>query len=507
MDQKIENVYSIESAKKYLSAFSIVVKDDYQVNWHHRIIAQRLERALERVENGEDVRIIINMPPRHGKSELVTKNFPAWVLGKHPDWPVLCGSYNLDIAAKFGLKTRDLMENQKYQTIFKTRLRRDQKAKSNWLTEQDGGYSAAGIGTGITGTGFKIGIIDDPIKDRKEAESEIIRDTVWEWYKDVFYTRQEGGTLIVVVVTRWHIDDLVGRLIEKEEKDHAAGEEVFDQWEIICFPAFAEENERNRDVGDPLWPGKFNTDKLNRIKNTLSDYGWYSLYQQDPLPSETQEFMKDWFKYYNESELRLIEDLQYYTLVDLGHSEKKAGKTEPDRTVVRTVAKAPHLPQWYLISESAGVFNPGQTVDAVFKHFEDHGGTVWIEGVGYQKSIKYWIEERMRKDEVYFHVNILKANNETSKEERIRGLIPLYKAKVILHRDTGEDAALEKEALSFPRGKKDDRIDALANGLEAIKGTIRSKVARAAQRLRQQKIRRGKLINKPHRPLSKRLGG
>ena len=173
----------IHQARKNLIDFSIATDPKYQDTWFHENLADILQEAMHKVERGEDVRIIITMPPRHGKSEIATKKFPAWILGEHPDWPVIVSSYSGDLAVEFGQGTKDIMQSPEYGTIFSTRLRADTQAKGNWKTEQDGGYTAVGVGGAITGKGFKIGIIDDPFKNREEADSETIRDSRWSWYR------------------------------------------------------------------------------------------------------------------------------------------------------------------------------------------------------------------------------------------------------------------------------------------------------------------------------------
>jgi hypothetical protein len=194
-------------AKNNLIDFAIAVDRNYQDTWFHEQLANILQASMEKVEQGEDVRIIITIPPRHGKSEISTKKFPAWALGHHPDWPVIVASYSAELATKFGESTRDIMQSEQYQSIFDTRLRSDAKAKGYWKTNEGGSYMAAGAGGAITGTGFKIGIIDDIFKNREEAESQTIRDSRWDWYRSTFYTRQEAATAIVILNTRWHTDD------------------------------------------------------------------------------------------------------------------------------------------------------------------------------------------------------------------------------------------------------------------------------------------------------------
>ena len=490
----------IELSLNNLIDFSVAVDPRYSDPWHIQEIAKVLERVLKKAVNNEKSRIILEIPPRHGKSELATIKFPAWALGKYPSLPVVVCSYSESLAITFGLKTRDIINDDVYKIIFRTKLRSDQKAKGKWLVNFEesngrlkrtgGGYTAAGVGSGITGRGFKIGIIDDPFKDREEAESEIIRNKIWDWYKDVFYTRQESNAAIIVIAARWHTDDLIGRLIEKENEDRKAGITNYDKWEIIKFPAIAEEDEKYRKKGEALWPEKFSIDQLKTIENTQGQYAFSALYQQEPISSEIQEFRKEFLKYYKSETLLTIPGLRYYTLVDLAHSEKK----ENHETVIRTIAKAVALPQWYLIEESAGHYDPGETIDKIWYHAMTYQSEVWIEGVGYQRSIEYHLKEKMKKEQTYFIVNLLKRNQEISKAERIRGLLPLYRAGIIFHRDNGLDAGLERQLLSFPKGKLDDRIDCLANGLEAVRGTHQSQTERIFKA--KEKRLRGRIINK-----------
>lgn len=452
------------SAIKDLLSFSQILDPKYTVNWHHEIISQKLSQALTNVENNKPARIILEIPPRHGKSELATIKFPAWTLGKHPEYPIIVSSYSAELAEDFGLKTRDALNHEHYQHIFSTALRADTQARGRWLTHQGGGYTATGVGGAITGRGFKIGIIDDPFKNREEADSEVIREKVWNWYTSTFYTRQEGISAIIVICTRWHLYDLVGRLLEQQENAEKAGLTEYDKWDVVRFPAIADTDETFRKRGDPLWPQKFTAQNLENIKNTIGIYDWSSLYQQEPILAENAEFKAEWFKYFDEEDIK-NKNLRYTTTIDLAISEKTAA----DNTVIRTVGKEIDKPNWYLIEETAGHLDPLQTIDAIFYHQQKYRSEVFLETVAYQKSLKYFLEEEQRRRQIYFLVNELKRNTTTNKEIRIRGLVPLYKAGVIFHRKS--DTELERELLQFPQGKHDDRIDALASHLEAIENT------------------------------------
>lgn len=457
------DAYVREVALEKLVAYCVAIDQKYEITWHVELIAKKLEEILARVLEGKSSRLILELPPRHGKSELATVKFPTWVLASHPEIPVIVSSYSAELAEDFGRKARDAMREPNYQALSKTRLRADTAAVGKWLTEEGGGYTATGVGGSITGRGFKIGIIDDPIKNREEADSQVYRDKIWNWFTSTFYTRQDGNGAIILILTRWHLDDLAGRLIEKQKYDKEAGLKD-DGWEVIKFPAIAEKDEEFRKKGEPLWPQRFSLENLENIKNTIGDYDWESLYQQEPISSALQEFKREWFKYFEEQDLRNLK-LAYTTTVDLAISpDQKANKT-----VVRTVGKVPDDPRWFLIDRSAGIMDPLQTIDAIFYHYERYRSKVFVETVGYQRALKYFLEEEMRKRQTYFNINELKRNTSTSKEIRIRGLVPLYKAGVIYHRRS--DVELEKQLLTFPQGREDDEVDALASQLEAIQPT------------------------------------
>jgi len=459
----------------YLIPFCLAVDPVYQVNWHLEEIAAKLEKALEDlVERDISTNIIIEMPPRHGKSDIATQKFPAWVLGKFPDLPIIVTSYASDLAEGFGLKTRDLLELDEYQAHFDTRLRSDVKARARWLTlkrgpEVDGefemvpalgSYTAVGIGGTITGRGYKIGIIDDPHKNRQEADSDLMRENVWNWYKSTFRTRQEGSAIKIIIMQRWHMKDLVGMVLQQERDDLAAGEKEIDRWEVIRFPAIAEHDEQYRKKGEALWPWKFDLSKLKKTKAALGPYDWEALYQQNPIPSEKQEFKEEWIQYYEPHEL-VGKTLDTKATVDLAIGEKQIH----DETSVVPVSKEREQPYWYVRPTETGHFDPGVTIDKIFETVKLYRSPIGLESVQYQKALKYFILDRQRKDEFYFDVYELKKNQDTSKEVRIRGLIPLMKAGVIKFL-RGTHEKLVRQMLAFPQGEHDDELDALASHLE-----------------------------------------
>jgi len=270
----------IIAARESLLSFTIATHNDYKINWHHKLIVKKLHD----VAAGRLKRLIISMPPRHGKTELTSIRFAAWMLGNKPDLNVVAATYNSDFATDNSRKVRDLVNSDMYQSIFDTRLSKSAKAAGKWFTNDGGFYYSVGIGGGLTGRGANILLIDDPHKDRQEAESDVKRARVWDWFTSTAYTRLEKDAAIIVIMTRWHDDDLVGKLLAENE-----------EWDYLCLPAIAEQDEEFRKEGDPLWKWKYDLEALKNIKETIGIRDWASLYQQRPVPLEGNIFkIEDW---------------------------------------------------------------------------------------------------------------------------------------------------------------------------------------------------------------------
>ncbi len=256
---------------------------------------QVLADVLQRVADGDLRRVMVFMPPRHGKSELVSRLFSAYYLYRHPDQFVGINSYAADLAYTFSRSARDNF------TRAGGLLRDDAAAVKHWLTTADGGLWAAGVGGPITGKGFNLGIIDDPLKNAEEASSETIRAKHKDWYGSTFYTRLEPAGSLVVVQTRWNEDDLSGYLLS-EERDEP------ERWHIVNMPAIAEDEPRqefppsctvepdDRLPGEPLNPERYPLARLNTIAAKIGEYFFGSLYQQRPSPKSGNFFKREWFK-------------------------------------------------------------------------------------------------------------------------------------------------------------------------------------------------------------------
>lgn len=249
-----------------------------------------MARKVEAVERGELTRLIISMPPRHGKSMTVTETLPSWFIGKNPDRRVIEVSYGDDLARDFGEKNRKKVA-EFGQEVFGIELERGKTDKTDWgIAGHAGGMVSTGIGGAISGKGADLLIIDDPIKNRTEADSEVYRNRVWSEWQSTLSTRLHPGGRVVVIMTRWHEDDLVSRLLESEPG----------RWEVLNLPAMAEADDpMGRTEGEALWPGRYSRGDLEMIKVTVGSREWQALYQGRPSPQAGSIFKRAFWQEYS----------------------------------------------------------------------------------------------------------------------------------------------------------------------------------------------------------------
>jgi len=433
---------AIQVAQNDLIDFSVLTNEKYRPNWHHEAIAQ----ALMRIETGEIDRLILMVPPRHGKSQLASINFPAWYLGRNPDKEVITASYSADLATDFGSKTRRLVESEEYRAIFNDlELRDDERAKGKWLTKKGGGYTSVGVGGSLTGRGANLLSIDDPIKNREEAESKVYRDKVWDWYTSTAYTRLEKGGAVALTLTRWHVDDLAGRILASVDAS---------RWTIIRFPALAEADDVYRKQGEAIWPEKYPLEELERTKAVIGTYDWASLYQQTPVLSEHQEFKPHFFKSRTQQEVDRIKTRNFLTIDTAISKKASADYTGFCDNAVDSENKW-NLKAWRLRLSPVELINMLFTLQEK-RNYEKIG----IEKTIYLQTLKPFLDEEMRKRNKFLPIVDLD-HQQTAKELRIRSILPRYESGSVFHIE-GECRDLEEEALMFPLGVWDDTLDATA---------------------------------------------
>jgi predicted phage terminase large subunit-like protein len=253
---------------------------------HHRIIADKLTR----VAKGELKRLIVNMPPRHTKSEFASIYFPSWVMGLNPDMKIMQTTHTADLSINFGRKVRNLMDTDEYSNIFpKVSLASDSKSAGKWQTSQGGEYFAAGVGGAIAGRGADLLIIDDPHSEQ-DAMSINLLDSCYEWYTSGPRQRLQPGGAIVIVMTRWSTADLTGRLLTRQTETHS------DQWEVVELPAIFE------DSGNVLWPEFWKREELDAVKASIPVSKWNAQYQQNPTSEEGAIIKRDWWQLWEHDE-------------------------------------------------------------------------------------------------------------------------------------------------------------------------------------------------------------
>jgi len=277
---------------------------EFEENWHNRLMCQYLDRFVD----GSIKRLMVFMPPRSGKSELTSRRLPAYIFGRDPNATIIAASYGAELARRMNRDIQRIIDDPRYGEVFPgTRLYEKNirtVAQGSWLRNSElfeivnhkGYYRGSGVGGAITGLGANYLLIDDPLKNRKEADSATYRQALEEWYTSTFYTRKAPAAGILLTLTRWHEDDLAGRLLEKANSDPKA-----EQWTVLKLPAVAEQPIAPYDPraeGDPLWPQRFDTEELERTKITVGSYDWAALYQQRPAPATGGILKRHWWRYW-----------------------------------------------------------------------------------------------------------------------------------------------------------------------------------------------------------------
>ena len=439
-------------SRKRLLPFVERFNPDYLAGWVHKDICQRLEKFSEQVANKESPRLMLFMPPRHGKSTLASVAFPAWHLGRHPDHEFISCSYSGSLAMSFSRKVRQLLREPVYKNVFeKSRLDKDSQSVESWQTTQGGGYVAAGVGGGITGKGANVLVIDDPVKNREDAESDNNREATWDWYTSTAYTRLSPGGGILVILTRWHDDDLAGRLL-KQAEDGA------DQWEVIRYPAIAEIDENFRKQGESLHPERYNVDALEQIRKAIGPRDWSALYQQNPVSDEGDYFSRDMIRYYEYDEIDTAE-LNYYCAWDLAIGQRD--RNDYSVGIVVGIDEYDHL---YVVDVVRGKYDGFELVEQILDLYETwRPGIVGIERGHIEMALGPFLQKRTRErglSEAYFKDLKVGRRDKEARARAIQGR--MQQGMVYFPKDAVWTGTMVAELLRFPNGAHDDQVDALA---------------------------------------------
>lgn len=394
-----------------------------------------------------------SMLPTHN-SELASKRFPAWYMGRNPNKQMIAASYNSELASDFGREVRNIVAAPEYGVLFDTRLADDSQAANRWHTQEGGSYVAAGVGSAITGRGANVLLIDDPLKDRAEADSERTRDAVWDWYTSTAYTRLMPGGAIVLIQTRWHEDDLAGRLLE-------SGAE---RWEVVSMPALSA-------TGEALWPEWYDADRLNQIKSVIGARDWNALYQQDPMPDGGAYFQREWIRYYDE----LPQHVTWY-----GASDYAVTDGDNDYTVHATAAVDTEH-NLYIVDLWRGQTTSDVWVEAAIDLMAQREPLEWAEEQGQIiKSVGPFLSRRMDERGVYcYRKPYVSATDKATRARSIQARMSM--GKVYLPRRAPWLADFEKELLRFPNGKNDDQVDVLSLFGRMLDSMIQAVVPKSAE--------------------------
>lgn len=466
-------------ARRRLLQFTQLTYPTYLAGWVHEDICRRLEKFSADIAAGKSPRLMLLMPPRHGKSELASVRFPAWHLGHYPHHEIINVGYNLDLPMVFSRKVRELVRDPVYTAIFpETNLDPESQSVEKWITKAGGGFMAAGVGGGITGKGAHALIIDDPIKNQVEADSVAVRDNLMDWYQSTAYTRLAPGGGILIIQTMWNDDDLAGRL-----QTYMAGSEEVDQFEIVKYPAISEaweyRDESTQNIlrfpaEQPLELGitllrpkdyclheaRYPTDALKKIRANLQPRIWSALYQQNPVPDEGMYFKKEHFKYSKCAPPRL--GMRIFTAWDFAISEKEHNDWTVGVTVMQDETDTLYvLDVLRFKGDSLAIVEAMLDVAQRFGSDPSTGYLIGAEDGQIWRAILPMLKVRMEERKLFPPLEVLKPL--TDKMARARPLQGrMQQGKIVFIDGAHWLAQAEQELLRFPAGVHDDVVDAMA---------------------------------------------
>lgn len=450
----------VEKAPKSLLNYARVIDPGYQDPPHIRLLAE----TLEKVERGEIRRLIINMPPRHGKTRLASEIFPGWYLGKHPERFIISATYAQDLALDYGRKVRNQFLDDGFCEVFETvELARDSQSAIRFSTARGGVYFAVGVGGPITGRGAHLLIIDDPIKGREEADSPVQRQAVINWYRSVARTRlMPGASAIIIINTRWHEEDLAGWVMK---------ENAHEGWHLLSLPALAEPtlekpDPLGRKENDPLWPEAFDYNELVATKLSVGPREWNALYQQRPSDAEGNIFKRENWQVWRHKTAKGECDPPDVEYVLMSFDTAFSEKTTADYTAITT---------WGVFTTADGQKN-AILLNAINRRMEwpelrslamqlyknYNPDTILIEAKASGQSL---IQDLRRAG-----VPVVSFNPERDKVSRANSVVVLFEQKrVWVPADKDWAEMLIDQMARFPNARHDDLVDSAVMALMRLK--------------------------------------
>lgn len=403
-------------------------------------------RALE-LDTGRLPRVLVSMPPRHGKSELMSVWTPFWLLVRNPERRIILASYEATFAAKWGRRVRDLViQHGKELGLVLSGAKIP--AADNWELQSGGGMMTAGVGGPLTGKGADILIIDDAVKNDEEASSGVYRDKTWDWFQSTAFTRLEPGGMVVIIGTRWHQDDLIGRL----DLFSQTGEGL--EWDVVKLPALAEAGDiLGRELGEALWAKRYDERKLAEIKKSLGPYAFGALYQQNPTPEEGGAIKRAWWKFYMTPPAEFDQVIQSW---DLSFKDIK----KADYTVGQVWGR--RGAEFWLLHQTRGRMDAPEMIAAL--------RNLWRL---YPKGVAKLVEDKANGPALIALLSkevpgIIPVKVQASKDARLSAAVPPIAAGNV-YLPAPERAPwvteLVEECAAFPNGTYDDQVDALSQAI------------------------------------------
>jgi predicted phage terminase large subunit-like protein len=418
-----------------LIAFTEFTFERYKTGKIHKQIAEQLER----VERGEVDRLMLLVPPRHGKSELASRRFPAFYLGKHPERQFISASASGPLAEDFGREVRNIITGPEYARLFQTRLAEDSQAKGRWNTAQGGSYYAIGVNASVMGRGAHVFMIDDPFGSMSDARSEVERKNVWSWYTGTVYNRLEDNGAIILINHRMHEDDLTGMLLAQQ----AAGG---DKWEVV-------ELKPDMERGIALWPEKYPIEALRRIQRNTTAEDWSALYLQNPTPEDGNYFKASWLRSY-------VTIPAKDTLAIYGASDYAVTADGGDYTVHGVIGVDPDG-NMYVLDLWRKQAASDEWVEAFCDLVKEWKPRQWAEEQGQiNAGVGPFLERRQYERQAWTYRQQFPSRADKAVRARsIQGRMALR--GLYLPKNAPWLPQLRSELLAFPNGKYDDQVDML----------------------------------------------
>ena len=445
--ERAKDISQAEASQQDFMEYTKTVWPEFINGRHHKIMAEKFNR----IANGELKRLIVNMPPRHTKSEFGSYLLPSWLMGKNPRLKIMQTTHTAELAFRFGRKVRNLMNSTEYTSLFPgVELRADSQAAGRWETSKGGEYFAAGVGGAVTGRGADLLIIDDPHSEQ-DALSPTALEHAYEWYTSGPRQRLQPGGAIVIIMTRWADNDLTGKLLKQQGRDILA-----DKWEVVEFPALMPESE------EPLWPEFWKKEDLLSVKGSLSVGKWEAQWQQNPTGDMAAILKREWWNMWEKDDIPPLEYvMQSY---DTAYSKKETSDFSAITTWGVFYPKEGGPPNIILCDAKRGRWDfPDLRRRALeeYKYWEPE--CVLIEA----KASGMPLTQELRN--MGIPVMNYTPSRGNDKFTRVNSIAPLFESGLVWSPDTRWAEEVIEECAAFPAGEHDDYVDTVTQALRRFR--------------------------------------